>query len=89
MSECCTCVCESCNPKPVTHTCTNCGGPMVKRVFPGDDTSEQYADALHVRIEGGYGMYIDAAGTALLCKQCAHKFHEAFPKIFEATEWKW
>lgn len=67
--------CPSCGhqvPVPV-DCCISCGGEL-RRVFDGDFTSRQYAGALEVILEGGYGQYfdnIDGNHHVFLCAGCA------------------
>jgi len=68
-------------------TCDACGKTLEK-VF--EDTPPevlQYDNALHIRIEGGYGEFIDAidpnrdAYYSIICHECAHDLCEKVPWI--------
>lgn len=64
-------------------------------VFKDGDDSFQLKDALVINFKGGYGMYIDSIlgteRTAVLCKECADKLINMFPKfesVLDGSNWK-
>jgi len=67
----------------ITH-CTACGKELEPE-FPGiNPESEQYDNALEVKFDGGYGMFIDPIDKeyrAIICHECAHELCERVPWI--------
>lgn len=64
--------------------CFNCETQLTP-VYPLNGHFQQCSDALGITFVGGYGMFFDEFGDNLidivLCKECALKFCETFPKL--------
>ena len=65
----------------VGANCDNCG-TAIRLVFPATSANDlQGQGMLHIIFMGGYGEYIDGRCCFHMCKDCAEKLAETFPKI--------
>ncbi len=67
----------------ITH-CTACGKELELEFPDLSPESEQYDNALEVRFDGGYGMFVDPIDEdyrAIICHECAHDLCDTVPWI--------
>jgi hypothetical protein len=73
----------------VEANCDNCGA-SIPFVFPDlpvtSVNSLQGKNMLHIIFMGGYGEYIDGRCRFHMCRDCAVKLGEQFPKIQAALD---
>ena len=73
-------------PKTIITHCTACGKEL-EPVFDGPDfdpASEQWENALEVKFNGSYGMFVDPIEEdcrAIICHGCAHDLCDKIPWI--------
>ena len=67
----------------VGASCDNCGKEMGPAL---EDMYEQPLGALHIRLSGGFGQFIDGDASAIWCNNCARKLLEVFPSLEKAIQ---
>ena len=76
--------CDTCNPPLPKRRCDCCGGSLK---FVDSNKFEQYDNALHIYLYGGYGEYIDERPLeSVICGGCASEIREKNPWLF--TNWQ-